>query len=158
MVSKGLDAINYARNLWPCCATYHMDDFNNIERNSLSGVWGIGKREAQSYSPHLLFFSMHKKNKNNTRRLGIMPFIQCISVIGVIVDFLHVKKKLYSILLATWNNKSCILFKDSHIAIFIGPTGCVKSHFLSDLIEKEYNKYLHHHYLLNTLMEQHISH
>ena len=31
--------------------------------------------------------------------------------------------------------------KDSHTTIFTGPTGCGKTHFVLDLIEKEYNKH-----------------
>ena len=31
--------------------------------------------------------------------------------------------------------------KDPHTTIFTGPTGCGKSHFVLDLIEKEYNKH-----------------
>ena len=31
--------------------------------------------------------------------------------------------------------------KDPHTTIFFGPTGCVKSHLVLDLIEKEYKKH-----------------
>ena len=41
----------------------------------------------------------------------------------------------------TVSNKMTDYIKDPHIVIFTGPAGCGKTHFVLDLIDKEYNKH-----------------
>ena len=122
------------------------------------GYEGLGKERHRAILFTYCFFLCTKRTKITRGDLEQCHLYSVFQWLVSLWIFCMLRKNCTVFCYVRETNKSCTVFKDSHIAIFTGPTGCVKSHFLSDLIEKEYNKYLHHHYLLNTLMEQHVSH
>lgn len=136
--------------------TEYSEKIKKVQIRSFTGLYfylfgmNAGKYRPEK-TPHLDTFCSVQIILECTWRLKLW-FIQCISVINVVVDLVRVKKIYLVCLSIYWTNKNGRLYQGFTDSYIYRPYGLWKKSSYLDLIEKEF--WLHHHYLCNAPMQK----